>query len=115
MRRITLIVCFLVLATIAVSSHLCSVNKAEEAIRVEDTLVLQQAIHAYTVDTGKAPQSLDDLVKAGYLQRQYQGMTSPLKVTPSSRKMDGRSLPGESKMTHYPNLPTRLCGHSDQG
>ena len=68
MRRITLIVCFLVLPTIAVSSRLCSVHKAEEAIQVEDALVLQQATHAYTVDTGKAPQSLDDLVKAGYLK-----------------------------------------------
>jgi general secretion pathway protein G len=68
MRRIILLVCFLVFATIAISSHLRSVHKAEEAMRVEDALVLQQAIDAYTVDTGKAPQSLDDLVKAGYLK-----------------------------------------------
>jgi general secretion pathway protein G len=68
MRRITLIVPSVVLTTIAVSLQLCSVHKAEEAIRIEDALVLQQAIHAYTVDTGKAPQSLDDLVRAGYLK-----------------------------------------------
>jgi len=68
MRRATLIAYFLVLATIAISSYLRSMRQAEEAIRTEDALVLQQAIHAYTVDMGKAPQSLDDLVVAGYLK-----------------------------------------------
>lgn len=68
MRRVTLIACFLVLAIIAVSSYFRSVRKAEEATRTKDALVLQQAIHAYTADMGKAPQSLDDLVVAGYLK-----------------------------------------------
>lgn len=68
MRRTTLIACFLVLATIAISSYLHSERKAEQAVRTEDALVLQQAIHAYTVDTGKAPHSLNDLVIAGYLK-----------------------------------------------
>lgn len=43
-------------------------RQAEEAVRIEDALVLQRAIDAYAVDMGKAPHSLDDLVAAGYLK-----------------------------------------------
>ena len=68
MRRAPWIACFLALAIISISLYLRSVRQAEEAVRIEDALVLQQAIDAYTVDMGKAPQSLDDLVAAGYLK-----------------------------------------------
>jgi hypothetical protein len=65
------------------------VRQAEEAVRIEDALVLQRAIDAYTVDMGKAPHSLVDLGAAGYLKAKPE---RPLKVTHSSRKMVEHSL-----------------------
>jgi general secretion pathway protein G len=40
---------------------------ANEAALKEDLFNMRQAIDQYTQDKGKAPQSLDDLVTAGYL------------------------------------------------
>ncbi len=57
-----------VLAAIAVPSYLASVKKAKEAVLKEDLHTMRSAIDAYTVDKAKAPQSLDDLVQAGYLK-----------------------------------------------
>ena len=44
----------------------CSMG--EEAALRQDLQVMRQAIDSYTVDKEKAPQSLDDLVQAGYLK-----------------------------------------------
>jgi general secretion pathway protein G len=57
-----------VLAAIAIPSYLQSLTHAKEAVLKEDLHVLRQAIDAYTNDKEKAPQSLDDLVSAGYLK-----------------------------------------------
>jgi general secretion pathway protein G len=57
-----------VLAAIAVPSYVASVKKAKEAVLKEDLHTLRSAIDSYTYDKSKAPQSLDDLVQAGYLK-----------------------------------------------
>jgi len=57
-----------VLAAIAVPSYLASVRKAKEAVLKEDLHTMRSAIDSYTVDKAKAPQSLNDLVEAGYLK-----------------------------------------------
>jgi len=57
-----------VLAAIAIPSYISSLKNAREAVLKEDLHVLRQAIDAYTNDKEKAPQSLDDLVSAGYLK-----------------------------------------------
>jgi general secretion pathway protein G len=57
-----------VLAAIAIPSYLSSIKAAREAVLKEDLHVLRQAIDAYTSDKEKAPQSLDDLVQAGYVK-----------------------------------------------
>ena len=57
-----------VLAAIAVPSYLSSVRKAKEAVLKEDLHTMRSAIDSYTVDKSKAPQSLNDLVEAGYLK-----------------------------------------------
>jgi general secretion pathway protein G len=57
-----------ILAAIAIPSYISSVRAAKEAVLKEDLHVLRQAIDAYTNDKEKAPQSLDDLVQAGYLK-----------------------------------------------
>jgi general secretion pathway protein G len=56
------------LAAIAVPMYVQSVRHAREAVLKEDLRTLRSAIDSYTVDKQKAPQSLDDLVQAGYLK-----------------------------------------------
>ena len=57
-----------VLAAIAVPAYVQSVRHAREAVLREDLHTLRAAIDSYTVDKGKAPQELSDLVDAGYLK-----------------------------------------------
>ncbi len=56
------------LASIAIPSFINAVKHAREAVLREDLHTMRQAIDSYTVDKEKAPQSLDDLVQAGYLK-----------------------------------------------
>jgi general secretion pathway protein G len=57
-----------VLAAIAIPSYVASIKAAKEAVLKEDLHVMRNAIDSYTMDKQKAPQSLDDLVQAGYLK-----------------------------------------------
>lgn len=57
-----------ILASIAIPRYLASVKSAKEAVLKEDLHVMRDAIDSYTMDKGKAPQSLDDLVQSGYLK-----------------------------------------------
>lgn len=57
-----------ILASIAIPRYLSSVKSAKEAVLKEDLHVIRDAIDSYTMDKGKAPQALDDLVQAGYLK-----------------------------------------------
>lgn len=57
-----------ILASIAIPSYLSSIKNAKEAVLKEDLHVIRDAIDSYTMDKQKAPQSLDDLVQAGYLK-----------------------------------------------
>jgi general secretion pathway protein G len=57
-----------ILTAIAVPAYLRSVNRAREAALREDLATMRSAIGSYTVDKEKAPQSLEDLVQAGYLK-----------------------------------------------
>lgn len=57
-----------ILATLAIPRYTTAVEHAKEAVLKEDLHVMRQAIASYTMDKGKAPQSLDDLVQSGYLK-----------------------------------------------
>lgn len=57
-----------ILASLAVPVFTAQLKKAREAVLQEDLHVMRNAIDSYTMDKGKAPQSLDDLVQAGYLR-----------------------------------------------
>ena len=57
-----------VLAAIAIPSYISSLKSAREAVLKEDLHVMRQAIDSYTMDKQKGPQSLDDLVQAGYIK-----------------------------------------------
>lgn len=56
------------LTAIAIPSYLTSVKKAREAVLREDLHTLRGSIDSFTVDKEKAPESLDDLVQAGYIK-----------------------------------------------
>ncbi len=56
------------LAAIAVPAYVHNVRNAREAVLKEDLHTLRSAIDSYTIDKQKAPQTLDDLVQAGYLK-----------------------------------------------
>jgi general secretion pathway protein G len=57
-----------ILASIAIPNFVSSIRNAKEAVLKEDLHVMRDAIDSYTMDKEKAPQSLDDLVQAGYLK-----------------------------------------------
>ncbi len=58
----------LILATIGAGQYQKSLLRAKEAALKHDLFVMRQAIDQYTLDKEQAPQSLDDLVSAGYMR-----------------------------------------------
>lgn len=58
----------LILLSLGTGRYQQSVVRAKEAALKQDLAVMRQAIHQYTVDKQQAPQSLEDLVSAGYLR-----------------------------------------------
>jgi general secretion pathway protein G len=58
----------MILAAVAVPAYEAAVRAAREAVLREDLHTMRSAIDSYTADKQKAPQSLDDLVQAGYLR-----------------------------------------------
>jgi general secretion pathway protein G len=57
-----------ILASIAAVSYQRSIWRAREAVLKNDLFSLRSSIDQYTLDKQKAPQSLDDLVSAGYIR-----------------------------------------------
>ncbi len=57
-----------VLLAIAVPSYISAIRSAREAALRQDLHTMRDAIEQYTEDKEEAPQSLDDLVQAGYLK-----------------------------------------------
>lgn len=57
-----------VLLAVAVPSFVSAIRSAREAALREDLHTMRDAIEQYTEDKEAAPQSLDDLVQAGYLK-----------------------------------------------
>ncbi len=58
----------LILVSIAVPIYNQSIIRAKEAVLRQDLYAMRSVIDQYSIDKGKAPQSLDDLVTAGYLK-----------------------------------------------
>jgi general secretion pathway protein G len=58
-----------ILLAIAAPIYSHSVLSAREAVLRNDLFELRKLISQYTLDKQKAPQSLDDLVQAGYLKQ----------------------------------------------
>ena len=79
------------LTAIAIPSYLASVRKAREAVLREDLHTMRGAIDSYTVDKEQAPQSLDDLIQAGYLKS--------MPVDPMTNKADTWNTSQSDDMT----------------
>jgi len=73
----------LILLGLGAGRYQQSVLRAKEAALKQDLLVMRKAIDQYTLDKEQAPQSLDDLVSAGYLRE--------VPVDPITRQRDWRT------------------------
>ncbi len=59
----------LVLLSIGIPIYRTSVVRSQEAVLRDDLYQMRSLINQYTLDKQQAPQSLDDLVTAGYLRQ----------------------------------------------
>ncbi|ABF41000.1 general secretion pathway protein G [Candidatus Koribacter versatilis Ellin345] len=57
-----------ILLGIAIPNYRNSIIRARESVLKDDLFTMRSVIDQYTLDKQKAPQSLDDLVSAGYLK-----------------------------------------------
>jgi general secretion pathway protein G len=59
----------LILVSIAIPAYRQSILHAKEGVLRQNLFTLRSLISQYTLDKQKAPQSLDDLVSAGYIKQ----------------------------------------------
>ena len=59
----------LILLSLAIPSYTRSIERAKESVLRQNLFTMRSVISQYTLDKQKAPQSLDDLVSAGYLKQ----------------------------------------------
>lgn len=78
-----------ILATLAVPAYTANVRRAKEAVLRTDLKTMRDAIESYTYDKQKAPQTLDDLIQAGYLKA--------IPVDPMTHRSD-TWIPGQNDM-----------------
>src|ERR1700738_316790 len=75
----------LILLAISIPAYNQSILRAKESVLRQDLFQLRSLISQYTLDKQKAPQSLDDLVQAGYIK---QIPTDPMTDSNSSWTVD---------------------------
>jgi general secretion pathway protein G len=80
-----------ILLGIAVPRYEKSVQRAREATLLTDLQVIRQAIDNYTLDKEAAPQSLDDMVQAGYLRA--------IPFDPITRQRDWQTKVGDTVLS----------------
>jgi general secretion pathway protein G len=76
----------IVLAVIVLPQYMRTVQQARESVLRDDLFQMRKMIDQYAADKGKLPQSLDDLVSAGYLRE--------LPVDPMTGKADWNPTTG---------------------
>jgi len=89
----------LILVSISIPIYSNSVVHAKEAVLRDDLFTMRSVIDQYTLDKQKAPQSLQDLVSAGYLKAipkdPFTGSTDTWQVSSDDSLMDpGQTQPG---------------------
>src|SRR3954466_12268637 len=68
LEMVIVISIILILVSIAIPNYVTSMRRAREAVLRDDLFQLRSVINQYTLDKQTAPQSLDDIVSAGYLR-----------------------------------------------
>jgi general secretion pathway protein G len=68
LEMMIVIIIMAILLSIALPIYNQSIVRAREAVLRNDLFELRKLISQYTLDKQKAPQSLDDLVQAGYIK-----------------------------------------------
>ena len=89
----------LILVSISIPIYTNSVVHAREAVLRDDLFTMRSCIDQYTLDKQKAPQSLQDLVSAGYLHSipkdPFTASTDTWQVTSDDTLMDpSQTQPG---------------------
>ena len=59
----------LILISVAIPVYNQSILRAKESVLKQDLFTFRQVIDQYTLDKQRAPQSLEDLISAGYLKQ----------------------------------------------
>src|ERR1700693_3289438 len=59
----------LILVSISIPAYNQSILRAKESVLMQNLFTLRSLISQYTLDKQKAPQSLQDLVQAGYIKQ----------------------------------------------
>jgi general secretion pathway protein G len=59
----------LILISTAIPIYLQSIKRARESVLKQNLFTIRSVIDQFTMDKQKAPQSLDDIVQAGYLKQ----------------------------------------------
>jgi len=80
LEMMIVITIMLILLSIGAGRYEMSITRAKEAALEQDLSVMRRAIDQYTIDKEAPPQSLDDLVSAGYLRA--------IPIDPFTRKPD---------------------------
>jgi general secretion pathway protein G len=68
LEMMIVIMIVMVLMSVAIPIYNQSIIRSREAVLRQNLFTLRSVISQYTLDKQKAPQSLDDLVQAGYLK-----------------------------------------------
>ncbi|HEV3253768.1 MAG TPA: prepilin-type N-terminal cleavage/methylation domain-containing protein, partial [Candidatus Acidoferrales bacterium] len=83
LELMVVITIILILITLGAGRYERSVLLAKEAALKQDLQVMRNAVDQYTLDKQQGPQSLDDLVSAGYLRE--------IPLDPVTRSKDWRT------------------------
>ena len=84
----------LILVAVAVPNYRASVVHARESVLCQNLFTLRSVISQYTLDKEKAPQSLDDLIQAGYMK---QIPNDPMTTKPDWAVEQVKTTPGGNK------------------
>ena len=94
----------MILMAVAVPLYRQHVVQAREAVLRQNLFQLDSLINQYKLDKGESPQSLDDLVSAGYLAK--------LPVDPMTGKADWTTDSDEPEDSPDPQQPGIKAAHS---
>ncbi|HUO25149.1 MAG TPA: prepilin-type N-terminal cleavage/methylation domain-containing protein [Candidatus Aquilonibacter sp.] len=97
----------MILLAIAVPMYQQSIVRARESVLRQDLFTLRSVIDQYTLDKQKAPQSLDDLVTAGYIKA--------IPKDPMTGQADWQTDPEDATMAADPQEPGIDNVHSASG